>query len=133
MEYFVGQNASFAKTICETDIYTFAGICGDFNPVHINRLEAEKSIFGKPVAHGMLCASLISTVLGTKLPGPGTVYMGQTLTFRAPVYIGDTICAVVEIKELLPKGKAILSTIVKNQQGEIVIDGEAKVKLPITH
>lgn len=131
MEYFEGQRASFAKTICETDIYAFAGICGDFNPVHINRVEAEKSIFGKQVAHGMLCASLISAVLGTKLPGPGTIYMNQTLKFEAPVYIGDTIYAVVELKELLPRGKAILNTVVKNQQGQVVISGQAKVKLPV--
>lgn len=130
MTFKVGQHADFSKTICEADVYNFAGICGDFNSVHINKIEAEKSIFGKQVAHGMLCASLISTVLGMKLPGPGTIYMGQELTFCAPVYIGDTISATVEIKELLPKGNAILDTVVKNQNGLVVIKGNAKVKLP---
>lgn len=81
MEYYVGQVANFSKTISETDIYTFAGISGDFNPVHINKLEAEKSIFGRQVAHGILGASFISTVIGMQLPGPGTIYMKQSLEF----------------------------------------------------
>lgn len=130
MEYKVGQSASFSKTISETDIYQFAGICGDFNSVHVNKIEAEKSIFGKQVAHGMLGASMISTVLGMRLPGPGTIYMGQTLEFLAPVYIGDTICASVRIREIQTNGKAILDTLVKNQNDKIVISGEATVKLP---
>lgn len=130
MEFQIGQTASFAKTISESDVYQFAGISGDFNPVHINSVEAEKSVFGKQVVHGILGASLISAVLGTKLPGPGTIYMKQSLKFCAPVYFGDTICATVKIKELLPKGKAVLDTIVENQEGKIVIEGEALVKLP---
>lgn len=130
MEFQVGQSASFSKTISETDVYQFAGICGDFNFVHVNKIEAERSIFGKQVAHGMLGASLISTVLGMKLPGPGTIYMGQTLKFLAPVYIGDTICASVRIREIQTNGKAILDTLVKNQNDKIVISGEATVKLP---
>lgn len=130
MEFQVGQSASFSKTISETDVYQFAGICGDFNSVHVNKIEAERSIFGKQVAHGMLGASLISTVLGMKLPGPGTIYMGQTLKFLAPVYIGDTICASVRIREIQTNGKAILDTLVKNQNDKIVISGEATVKLP---
>ena len=129
MEIKIGQKASFTKTISESDIYTFAGISGDFNPVHVNEEEARNSIFGERIAHGMLGASLISTVLGTKLPGPGTIYMGQSLSFKAPVYIGDTICAIVEVKELRPKKQAVLHTMVKNQEGKIVIEGEALVKL----
>ena len=128
MGYKVGQRASFAKTISESDVYQFAGISGDFNPVHVNKIEAEQSVFGKQVVHGILGASLISAVLGIKLPGPGTIYMEQNLTFCAPVYIGDTICATVEIKELLPKGRAVMSTVVENQEGRIVIAGEAMVK-----
>ena len=130
MNFQVGQKASFSKTITETDVYQFAGICGDFNPVHTNAVEAEKSIFGKQVAHGMLGASLISTVLGTKLPGPGTIYIGQNLKFRSPVYFGDTLCATVEIKELQPRGRAVLNAVVVNQKDEVVIEGEAVVKLP---
>ena len=130
MEFKVGQTASFAKTISESDVYQFAGICGDFNPVHVNSVEAGQSIFGKQIVHGMLGASLISAVLCMKLPGPGTIYMEQSLKFCVPVYFGDTICATVEIKELLPKGKAVLNTIVVNQEGKTVIEGEAVVKLP---
>lgn len=131
MEYKVGQSACFAKTITETDVYLFAGISGDFNPVHVNKVEASKSVFGKQVVHGILSSSLISTVIGMQLPGPGTIYMKQNLQFCAPVYIGDTICAEVKILELLPKGKAQLETIVKNQDGITVITGEALVKLPL--
>lgn len=130
MDYFVGQVASVSKTISETDVYNFAGICGDFNPVHVNEQEAVKSIFGQRVAHGMLVASFISTVLGMHLPGPGTIYMGQEMRFCKPVYIGDTITAQVKIVELGAKGNAELETIVFNQNGEIVLSGSAKVKLP---
>ena len=128
--YKIGQSASFSKTVTETDIYVFAGICGDFNPVHINKVEAEKSIFGKPVAHGLLCASFISTVIGTQLPGPGTIYMEQNLRFLKPVYINDTVTATVEIEELYANGNAKLITLVHNQNAEIVISGTALVKLP---
>lgn len=130
MKYKVGDCASFSKTITETDVYGFAGICGDFNPVHINKVEAEKSIFGKQVVHGMLCSSLISTVLGMYMPGPGTIYLGQDLKFVAPVFIGDTITATAIIQEILPKGKAKILTEVRNQNNKSVITGEAFVKLP---
>ena len=129
MKYYIGQTDNFSKTITESDIYLFAGISGDFNPVHVNRIEAEKSLFGKQVAHGILGASLISTVLGMKLPGPGTVYLGQNLKFIKPIYIGDTITARVEIEEL-ENGKATLSTVVTNQDGKELIQGKAWVRLP---
>lgn len=125
-----GQEASFSKTITETDIYSFAGICGDFNPVHVNKIEAGKSIFGKQVAHGMLVSSLISTVLGMYLPGPGTIYLGQKLSFLKPVFVGDTVCANAKIIEITEKNKARLETIIVNQDGEVVVSGEAYVKLP---
>ena len=131
MKYYIGQNASFSKTISETDIYLFAGISGDFNPVHVNKVEAEKTRFGRQIAHGILCSSLISSILGTRFPGEGTIYLEQTLKFCSPVYIGDTITAVVSLIELLPKNKALLQTTVKNQDGVIVIDGQAKVLLPL--
>ena len=130
MNYCIGQKASFSKTISEFDVYGFAGISGDFNPIHINKVEASKSIFGKQVAHGLLCGSLLSTVLWSIMPGPGTIYMGQTFEFCAPVYIGDTITATATIEKILPQNKAILDTVVKNQDGTIVIKGEATVKLP---
>ena len=129
MEYYVGQVANFSKTISETYIYTFAGISGDFNPVHINKLEAEKSIFGRQVAHGILGASFISTVIGMQLPGPGTIYMKQSLEFKAPIYIGDTVTAEVKIVDI-NGNKAIMETKVTNQDGKTAIIGEAMVRLP---
>lgn len=130
MEYYVGQTGSFSKTISETDIYSFAGICGDFNPVHVNECAARESLFGRRIAHGFLGGSLISTVLGMYLPGPGTIYLSQSLKFRAPVYIGDTIVAKATILELMDKRKARLDTRVVNQDGALVIEGEAVVRLP---
>lgn len=129
MTYEVGQTADFSKTITESDIYSFAGISGDFNPVHVNKEAAANSIFGKQIAHGILGASFISTVIGMYLPGPGTIYMKQDLAFVAPVYIGDTLTAHVEIEEI-ECSKAILDTNVKKQDGTVVITGKAKVKLP---
>jgi 3-hydroxybutyryl-CoA dehydratase len=131
MDYYLEQSKSFSKTITECDVYNFAGICGDFNPVHINKEEAKKSIFKGQVAHGMLVSSFISTVLGMYLPGPGTIYLKQTLSFKKPVYIGDTITAKVIIKDINnEKGIAKLNTIVVNQEKVVVVEGEAIVKLP---
>lgn len=131
MEYYLGQSASFSKTISEYDIYNFAGISGDFNPVHINKEEAKKSIFSGQVAHGMLVSAFISTVLGMYLPGPGTIYLQQTLSFKKPVYIGDTITATVVIEEIKNEKKiAKLKTTVINQDMKVVVEGEAVVKLP---
>ncbi len=127
----VGDSACFTKTITETDVYLYAGISGDFNPAHINQTEAEKGMFGKRIAHGMLSAGLISTVLGTRLPGPGTIYMGQELRFTKPVCFGDTITATVTVAELIPeKNRAKLETICTNQDGEVVISGVATVMPP---
>lgn len=126
----IGKTASFAKTITEYDIYTFAGVTGDFNPVHVNEEEAKKSVFGHRIAHGMLTGSLISTVLGNKLPGEGTVYLEQNLRFTAPVYIGDTCTASVTVMEVLNQEKGIyrLETKVANQNGQTVSEGYAVVK-----
>lgn len=126
----VGQSANFAKTISESDIYGFAGIVGDFNSAHVNEVEAEKSIFGKRIAHGMLVGSLISTVLGMYLPGPGTIYLEQNLKFKKPVYIGDTVNAVVTVSKIINENKGIysLDTVIYNQNNEIVTDGYAVVK-----
>ena len=93
----VGDSASFTKTVSEHDVYTYAGVSGDFNPAHVNEVEAQKGMFGKRIAHGMLSAGFISTVLGTQLPGPGTIYMGQELRFTKPVFFGDTITATVTV------------------------------------
>ncbi|MCI8747565.1 MAG: MaoC family dehydratase [Lachnospiraceae bacterium] len=125
-ELYLGKTATFSKTLTETDVYNFAGICGDFNPVHVNKVEAQKSKFGKPVCHGMLTASFISTVIGMYLPGSGAIYLEQNLKFKSPVYIGDTVIAEVKVSEI-NGSKVTLDTIVKNSDERIVITGNAKV------
>ena len=127
----IGDSASFTKTVTDPDVYMFAGITGDFNPAHVNQVEAEKGMFGKRIAHGMLSAGFISAVLGTMLPGPGTIYMGQELRFTKPVAIGDTITATVTVAEMIiEKNRVILDTVCTNQNGEIVIKGKATVMPP---
>lgn len=127
-ELSVGQKASTTKTISEADVYGFAGIVGDFNPVHVNEEFAKTTRFGKRIAHGILSAGLISSTLAMKLPGPGNVYIRQDLKFTAPVFIGDTITATVEITQVIPdRNRIILSTVCTNQDGVEVIRGEAEV------
>ena len=127
----VGDSASFTNTVSEHDVYTYAGVSGDFNPAHVNEVEAQKGMFGKRIAHGMLSAGFISTVLGTQLPGPGTISMGQELRFTKPVFFGDTITATVTVAELIPeKNRAILDTVCTNQNGDVVIKGKATVMPP---
>lgn len=122
----IGDCASVSKTISESDVYLFAGITGDLNPAHVNEPEAEKGIFKTRVAHGMLAAGLISAVLGTQLPGPGTIYLGQELKFTKPVFFGDTIRAEVTVSEIrAEKNICKLTTVCTNQRGEIVIEGVA--------
>ena len=126
----LGQTASFSKTITEADILLFAAVSGDTNPVHIDAEAAAASMFKQRIAHGMLSASLISTVLGTRLPGPGTIYLAQNLKFRAPVTIGQTVTATVEVTALDPaKKRATLSTTC-TVAGKPVVEGEATVMLP---
>ncbi|MBX6373766.1 MAG: MaoC family dehydratase [Acetobacteraceae bacterium] len=126
----LGQSASFAKTITEADILLFAGVSGDTNPVHIDAEAASKSLFKERIAHGMLSASLISTVLGTRLPGPGTIYLSQNLKFRAPVRIGATVTATVEITGLDPDKKRATLRTVCTVEGKPVIEGDATVMVP---
>lgn len=130
MEYKIGQKEKFSKTITEFDVYSFAGITGDFNQVHINEEYAKDTYFKTRIVHGMLIASFISTVLGTKMPGEGTIYMGQEIKFLRPVYLNDTITVEVEIIEMGEKNSAVLDTKVYNQERALVVDGTAKVKLP---
>ena len=130
-EIAVGQTAEFSKTVTEADVVMFAGITGDFNPAHVDEVEAARGRFGGRIAHGMLSASFLSTVLAMKLPGPGTIYMAQSLRFLRPVRIGDTVTARVEAVELFPEKRRVrLATTVSNQDGEAVIDGEATVMVP---
>ena len=127
----VGDNAEFAKTISETDIYLYAGITGDFNPAHVNEAYAKNTFFKTRIAHGMLTAGFISAILANQLPGPGTIYLKQELSFLAPVRIGDTITGRVEVLELiLEKNRVRLKTSCTNQDGIVVLDGGALVSPP---
>ena len=125
-----GDTASTGKTITEADILLFAAVSTDTNPMHMNAEAASRGLFGERIAHGMLSAGLISAVLGTRLPGPGTVYLSQTLRFRAPVKIGDTVTATVEVTALdTAKKRATLRTTC-TVAGKPVIEGEAVVIPP---
>ena len=126
----VGDKACVEKTISESDVYLFAGITGDLNPAHVNEEAMKKSKFGGRIAHGMLSAGFISAVLGMQLPGPGTIYLSQTLQFKAPVRIGDTVKAEAEVIEKLEKGRIKLKTTCSIQDGTVVADGEAMVIAP---
>lgn len=126
----VGMSASVAKTITEADIVLYAAVSTDTNPVHINEEAAERSIFKGRVAHGMLSAGLISAALGTRLPGPGTIYLSQSLRFRAPVRPGDTVTATVEVTALDPERKRATLKTTCLVKGRPVIEGEALVQVP---
>lgn len=128
MNFSVGDSAEITKTIEQADIDAFADVTGDHNPVHVDEEFAKTTRFGRRIAHGMLTASLISSVLANKLPGEGSVYLGQNLQFVAPVFPGDEVTARVTVKEIR-EGKPILKleTICVNQRNEIVIRGEATV------
>lgn len=124
----VGDKGSMSKTISEYDIYTFAGVTGDFNPIHVNSEFAKGTMFKERIAHGMLGAGFISAVLGTCMPGPTNVYMSQELVFKAPIKIGDTVTATCElIEKIEEKKRLIFRTTVTNQDGVLAIDGKAKV------
>jgi 3-hydroxybutyryl-CoA dehydratase len=130
-ELHVGDSAEFAKTISETDIYLYAGVTGDFNPAHINEAYAQKTFFKTRIAHGMLAAGLISAVGGNMLPGHGAVYVRQELDFLAPVHIGDTITARVEVTDIMAdKNRVKLRTTCINQDGTKVLDGVAILSPP---
>ncbi len=127
----VGQTAEFSKTVTESDVTLFAGITGDFNPAHVDEVRASASRFGGRIAHGMLSAGFISACIAMRLPGPGAIYLSQTLKFTRPVRIGDTVTARVEVLEWNEgKRRARLLTTCRNQRGELVIEGEALVLVP---
>ena len=125
-----GMTAVFGKTITEADILMFAGVSGDTNPVHLDEQFANDTPFKGRIAHGILTASLISTVIGTKLPGPGCIYVSQSLKFLAPVRAGETVRAVVTVKEVnLPRRSTIMETVCL-VNGEKVLEGEAVIMVP---
>lgn len=127
-EVSVGDSATLNKTITEHDVYGFAGISMDFNPIHVDHEFARTTRFEQRIAHGMLSASLISAVIGTSLPGKNTIYLGQTLKFTAPVFIGDTLTARVEVNEKIEAKNILkLKTEVIKHDGTVVVEGEATV------
>jgi acyl dehydratase len=124
----VGDTAAISRQITSDDIHAFAELTGDHNPLHLDEAVAAQTRFGRRIAHGMFGASLISAVLGTSLPGPGSIYLNQTLQFLAPVYVDDTITARVTVKKIrAEKAIVTLETICENQHGETIIRGEAIV------
>lgn len=126
----VGMAASAARTVTDADITLFAGITGDTNPIHLNQQYAEKTRFKGRIAHGMLTGGLISAVLGTRLPGPGVIYISQSMQFRAPVRVGDTVTAKVTISEIMPE-KARVKAVTQCFVGDtMVVDGEAILMVP---
>ena len=126
----VGMTERLSKTVSSSDVVGFAEVTGDRNPIHLSEHFAAKTTFGTRIAHGLYTASLISAVLGTRLPGPGAIYISQTLNFRAPVKIGDTVEVTVQVTELVPEKTRARLACTCSVDGEIVLDGEALVKVP---
>lgn len=131
-DFKVGDKASHTKTVTEAEVSRFAEISGDFNPLHMDDVFARNTQFGRRVVHGCFSSALISAVIGMKLPGPGALYVSQTSNFRKPVFLGDTLTATAEVTEKFTKKEGMLnflklSTIVTNQNGLVVTDGEALV------
>lgn len=126
----LGDSADFGKTLTEADILMFAAASGDNNPVHLNQEYAEQTPFKTRIAHGMLTASLISTILGTKLPGEGTIYLSQSARFKAPVKIGETVTARVTVTALDPAKKRVTMKTECLVAGKVVLEGESLVIAP---
>ena len=127
----IGDFAEHSKTVSEADVYLFAGVTGDFNPAHTNAQEAAKTMFKERIAHGMLSAGFISAAIGMQLPGPGAIYLSQTLKFVAPVKFGDTVTARAEVIERnVERNRITLKTTCINQDGKPVVEGEAVIMPP---
>lgn len=127
-EIFLGMKKSVSKTISEADVYAYAGIIGDINPVHVNSEYAKTTRFGERIVHGMLTASFFSTIVGMLIPGADAIYLGQTCKFLLPVKYGDTITAQGEVTKIIPEKRiAYMRTTIVNQRGELVVDGEATI------
>ena len=126
----IGMTESYVKEVKSSDVVGFAEISGDRNPIHLSEHFAAKTPFGGRIAHGLYTASLISAVIGTRLPGPGAIYLSQTLNFRAPVRIGDHVEAIVEVVELTEKGRRVKLACRCMVGGTLVLEGEALVKVP---
>ncbi len=121
----VGIQASYARTVTETDVILYAGITGDDNPIHMNEEYASDTRFGRRIVHGMYAAGLISCVAGTRMPGPGVIFTGQSLKFVAPIYVGDTVTATCTVKEIIPERRRVIIDTVCTVKGKTVLTGEA--------
>ncbi|MCD8511053.1 MAG: MaoC family dehydratase [Bacillus sp. (in: Bacteria)] len=127
----IGQEASFSRTVTETDVVMFAGLSGDYNPIHVDKEYAKDTRFGQRIAHGILTTTYLSRLLGMELPGPGAIYVDQTLQFKHPVYIGDTITAKAIIKEVDTNRRILtLTTTCTNQEGKVVLAGVGRMMVP---
>jgi 3-hydroxybutyryl-CoA dehydratase len=126
----VGMSASYSQTITDADIKNFAGVSGDHNPVHVDQEFAEKSRYKKRIAHGLLTASFFSSIFGTRLPGYGCVYASQTLHFKRPIYMDDTVVARVEVIEVLIKQKTVVFNTTCSVGGKAVLTGIAHIFIP---
>jgi len=126
----LGQEASLSNTVSEADIVAFAGVSGDRNPVHLDADYAATTMFKERIAHGMLSAAYISAVFGMKLPGPGAIYISQTLKFKGPVKIGDTVVTTVKVAELVPEKRRARFECVCTVNDKPVVEGEAKLMVP---
>jgi 3-hydroxybutyryl-CoA dehydratase len=126
----IGMEASVQRTVTDADLVNFAGVTGDKNPVHLDQNYASRTLFKRRIAHGMLTASYISAVFGMEMPGPGVIYISQTLNFRAPVFIGDTVTAKVKVVELFPAKRRVRFETVCLVSGKPVLEGEAMLLVP---
>ncbi len=128
MDCIIGQQAITIKKFDKQSVKLFAELTGDYNPIHFDEAYAEKTIFKKPIVHGPLVLTLITTLFAKELPGPGSVYLSHEIKFIRPVYYDDVITAILEVTDISPKGHVFISTICKNQKNEIVIEGNARLK-----
>ena len=129
-EFFVGQTCTYSQLVDDKLVRGYADLTGDHNKIHVDDVFAKKTKFGQRIAHGGILFGMISKVLGGQMPGLGTVYLTQTVNFKAPVFINDTVTVVATIKALLPKQVAEINTVITKQTGEVVVDGVSTVKLP---
>lgn len=128
MDCIIGQQAITIKKFDKQSVKLFAELTGDYNPIHFDEAYAEKTIFKKPIVHGPLVLTLITTLFAKELPGPGSVYLSHEIKFIRPVYYDDVITAILEVTDISSKGHVFISTICKNQKNEIVIEGNARLK-----
>lgn len=125
-----GMSESFTKTVSERDVTLFGEISGDMNPIHFDEAYAKTTIFGGRIVHGALVLSYLSTVLGTKMPGPGAIFLSQTTSFKAPVRIGDTVTAICTVREVFPARRRVIFDCICKVKDAVVVEGEATVMMP---